>query len=40
MRGLAEKLILSVQIILVAIGVLSLVLGAFALIGRWLSQGF
>lgn len=39
MGRFTEKLILFVQIILVAIGVLSLVLGAFALIGKWLSQG-
>jgi hypothetical protein len=39
MGRFTEKLILFVQIILVAISVLSLVLGAFALIGKWLSQG-
>lgn len=39
MGRLTDKLILFVQIILVGIGVLSLVLGAFALIDKWLSQG-
>ena len=39
MGRLTEKLILFVQIILVAVGVLSLLLGTLALIDRWLSQG-
>jgi hypothetical protein len=37
MGRLTEKLTLFVQIVLVAIGVLSLVLSAFALIDKWLS---
>ena len=37
MGRLTEKLILSIQIILVGVGILSLVFGVFALIGTWLS---